>query len=138
VQKLGFEDLPAVGRITVSSPAVMCPLEKLNEGKSYADQIKPFNFILTCHLKPLGYPPGIHSEQFHLIAPYDSDPRHWLQTNWIDQYSGKTYRITTTSFHGDRHTARVKTYGEVVREYEYHAESNLLACPNRDGYPLCW
>jgi len=138
VQKLGFEGLPAVGRITVSSPAVMCPLEKLNEGKSYADQIKPFNFILTCHLKPLGYPPGIHPEQFHLIAPYDSDPRHWLQTNWIDQYSGKTYRITTTGFHGDRHTARVKTYGEVVREYEYHAESNLLACPNRDGYPLCW
>jgi hypothetical protein len=43
-RNLGFEELPAVGRITVSSPAVMKPLSKLNEGKKYADQIKPFNF----------------------------------------------------------------------------------------------
>ena len=33
-QKLGFEDPPAVGRVTVSSPAVMRPFAKLNEGVS--------------------------------------------------------------------------------------------------------
>ena len=42
---------------------------------------------------------------------------------WIDQYSGKRYRITTSGHHGDRNTARVKTYGEVLREYEFHPES---------------
>ena len=43
--------------------------------------------------------------------------------NWIDQYTGKTYRITTTGHHGSRHTARVKTYGDVLAEYEFHPES---------------
>jgi hypothetical protein len=55
--------------------------------------------------------------------PYETDSRKWLRKLWIDQYSGKEYRITTVGHHGDRHTARVKTYGDVLREYEYHPES---------------
>jgi hypothetical protein len=65
----------------------------------------------------------VHPERFHLIAPYEADSRQWLNGIWIDQYSGNDYRITTTGHHGDRHTARVKTYGEVLREYEIHPES---------------
>lgn len=132
VQKLGFEDLPAVGRITVSSPAILRPFSKLNEGKPYVDQIKPFNFILTCHVKQLGHPPGVDANRFHLIAPYDSDPREWPKKKWIDQYSGQSYCITATGFHGDRRTARVKTYGDVIREYEFHAESK---CADMKGVP---
>ena len=48
------------------------------------------------------------------------------------QYSGEDYRITTTGHHGDRHTARVKTYGEVLREYEIHPESKSA---DADGKP---
>jgi hypothetical protein len=55
-QNLEFENRPAIGRMTVSSPAVMRPLAKLNEGKTYPDQIKPFNFLLTCHVKALATP----------------------------------------------------------------------------------
>lgn len=51
-----FENRPAVGRISITSPAVMRPLEKLNEGKKYVDKIKPFNFLVTCHVKP--FPSG--------------------------------------------------------------------------------
>jgi hypothetical protein len=120
---LGIESSPAVGQVTVSSPAVMKPLKKLNEGKRYPDQIKPFNFLLTCHVRPLGHPPGVDPARFHLISPYEKDPRQWLKKSWIDQYSGKPYRITTTGHHGDRQTARVKTYGDVLLEYEYHPES---------------
>jgi hypothetical protein len=39
-----FGRSPAVSRTTVSSPAVIRPLTKLNEGKRYADQFKPFSF----------------------------------------------------------------------------------------------
>src|ERR1039458_5303760 len=53
-KELAFEDAPAVGRVTVSSPAVKRPLSGLNEGKSYAAQIKPFNFLLTCQVKQFG------------------------------------------------------------------------------------
>jgi hypothetical protein len=127
---LGIESSPAVGQITVSSPAVMKPLTKLNEGKQYPDQIKPFNFLLTCHVGALGYPPGVDPARFHLISPYEKDPRQWLTKSWIDQYSGKEYRITTVGHHGDRQTARVKTYGDVLIEYEYHPESK---CADANG-----
>lgn len=73
----------------------MRPLEALNNGKKYAAQIKPFNFLLTCHVKPFGHPTGADPEHFHLIAPYQSDPRQWLKMPWIDQYTGNRYGITT-------------------------------------------
>ena len=129
---LGIESSPAVGQISISSPALMKPLMKLNEGKSYPDQIKPFNFLLTCHVRPLGHPRGTKPERFHLIAPYETDSGQWLKKNWIDQYSGKEYRITTAGSYGDRQTARVKTYGDVLTEYEYHPESK---CADADGNP---
>jgi hypothetical protein len=122
-QNPSFEQQPAVGRTSITSPAVMRPLAKLNAGKEYVDKIKPFNFLMTCHVKPFGHPPSADPAHFHLIAPYETDSREWLKKTWIDQYSGNDYRITTTGHHGDRHTARVKTYGEALREYEVHPES---------------
>jgi len=128
----GFGKVPAVGRVTVSSPAAMRPLESLNEGKRYADQIKPFNFLLTAQIKQLGHPLGVNLERFHLIAPYESDSRKWPRIDWVDQYTGKRHRITTAGYHGSRQTARVKTYGEVLREYEFHPESK---CADTNGNP---
>jgi len=131
-RKARFEHLPAIGRVTISSPAVMRPFANLNKGKRYGEQIKPFNFLLTCHVNELGHPPGTDPDRFHLIAPYESHPKRWLEMPWTEQYSGKTYGITTEGYHGNRYTARVKTYGEVLREYEFHAESK---CADADGKP---
>jgi len=129
-QNPSFGHSPAVGRVTISSPAVVKPLANFNARKKYCDQLKPFNFLLTCHVKQLGHPPGTDPEHFHLIAPYDLDPRKWLKNLWIDQYSGKRYRITTDGHYVTRNTARVKTYGEVIREYEFHPESK---CADGNG-----
>ena len=118
-----FEHLPAVGRISASSPAVMKSLASLNAGKKYGKQIKPFNFLVSCHVKEFGFPFRCNPERFHLIAPYDSDPRRWLKKIWIDEHSGNEYGITTAGPTGDRFTARVKTYGEALRDYEIHPES---------------
>ncbi len=127
---VGSEHMPAVGRVTVSSPAIMRALVGLNHGKPYANQIKPFNFVLTCHVKPLGHPLGVDETRFHLIGAYESDSRKWLDSKWIDQYSGTPHQITTKGHHGDHTTARVKTYGEVLREYRYHPEAK---CADADG-----
>jgi hypothetical protein len=129
---LGFESVPAVGRISVSSPAIASSLEYLNRGKKYPDQIKPFNFLMSCHVKPFGHPLGCDPEHFHLISPYEMDPRKWLRKDWIDEYSDKPYRITTTGPTGDRYTARVKTFGELLQEYEFHPESK---CSDSNGNP---
>ncbi len=121
--KLSFENLPAVGRVSVSSPSVMRAFTRFNKGKCYADRIKPFNFVLTCQVQALGHPTGADPEHFHLIAPYSPDSRRWLKTQWTDQYTGEPYWITTDGHHGARKTVRVKTYGEVLQEYEFHPES---------------
>ena len=129
---LGFEKRTAVGRITVSSPQVMKPLQALNAGKPYARQLKPFNFILSCNVANLGHPIGVDPERFHLIAPYATDPRQWEKLQWIDQYSGKHYRITASGRHGSRIVTRVKSYGDVLREYEFHPEAK---CADINGAP---
>ena len=46
--------------------------------------------------------------------------------------TGKTYRITTAGYHGNRNTARVKTLGEVLSEYEFHPEAK---CADLAGKP---
>ena len=132
VKKLNLAHLPAIGRTTVSSPYLMKSFESLNAGKPYSDQIKPFNFQLTAHVIPFGHPEGVDPEKFHLFTPYDSDPRKWLNKDWIDHHSQKSFRITTQSYCGSRQTARVKTYGDVVTEYEFHPEAK---CADLQGNP---
>lgn len=129
---LSFESAPAIGRLSISSPWVMKPFEGLNALKKYPDQLKPFNFLQSCHISQLGHPIGTNPERFHLVAPYESDPRKWLKANWLDQYSGKQYRITTAGHYVTRDTARVKTYGDVLREYEFHPEAK---CADSSGNP---
>jgi hypothetical protein len=102
---------------------VLRPLARFNQGKPYSEQIKPFNFGLTCFVKQLGHPIGADPERFHLIAPYESDPRRWPKSPWIDQYTGKQYRITTDDQLRTRNVVHVKTYGDILREYEFHPES---------------
>jgi hypothetical protein len=122
-EALSFEHLPAVGRLTITSPKVMRSLAKLNIAKNHADRLKPFDYLLSCHVKQFGHPRGVNPEKFHLVAPYEINPRRWLKMPWTDQYSGEQYRITTEGFHGTRRGARVKTYGDVLREYEFHPGS---------------
>jgi hypothetical protein len=129
---LKFAHLPAIGRTTVSSPFLMRSFESLNAGKPYSDQIKPFNFLLTAQVIPFGHPEGVNPEKFHLFAPYDSDPRTWLHKEWTDQHSKRQFRITTHGHCGSRQTARIKTYGDVVTEYEFHPEAK---CADALGNP---
>lgn len=41
---------------------------------------------------------------------------------WIDQFSGKPYRITTEG-HATRHAAKVKNYEDIIEGYEFNPES---------------
>jgi hypothetical protein len=58
-----------------------------------------------------------------LIAAYETDPRQWGKMQRIDQYSGKRHKITASGAHGPRTLARVKSYSDVLREYEFHPEA---------------
>jgi hypothetical protein len=83
---------------------------------------------------PLGHPVGVNPERFHLLAPYETDPRKWERLPWIDQYStkGTRYRISTTVPGATRQIAHVKSYGDVLQEYEFHEEAK---CADASGAP---
>jgi len=99
-QPLGFEHLPAIGRITITSPVIMGFLKKVNVGKKHRDRLKPFDLLLSCHVKQFGHPPGVDLERFHLVGPYEPNLDRWLEMFWIDQYTGERYLITTSGFYG--------------------------------------
>jgi hypothetical protein len=52
--------------------------------------------------------------------------------DWIEQDSGARYRITTEGEHGNRRLVRLKSYGELLQEYEFHPESK---CADSNGLP---
>jgi hypothetical protein len=117
---------PAVSRVTVSAPQLLHLFDHLNNGRHYAEQIKPYNFILTTHVASLGHPPGTDPERFHLYAPYTRDAQQWLRMEWVDGYSGRIFHITTTGPIGREGLARVKTYADVLAEYRVHREPKSL------------
>jgi hypothetical protein len=125
-----FAKRMAVGRVSVSSPAVMKAFSTANNGKQYSEQIKPFNFIISCHVRKLGHPIDADPEQFHLIAPYETDPRKWASVRWTNQYTNKQYRVSASAAQPSRTMARVKSYGDILEDYEYHPESK---CTDASG-----
>jgi hypothetical protein len=50
--------------------------------RNIAIDIKPFDFLLSCHVKVFGYPPDVDLEKFHLVAPYVPAPE-WVG-GWQD------------------------------------------------------
>jgi hypothetical protein len=106
----------------------------LNAGKPYAEQIKPFNFLLTAHVLPFGLPTGLEfkPERFQLVAPWIDDPLKWTRTRWIDRYSGQTFAITTEGDTGGPELARDLLLARPPR-IEGLAAGQPIAAINEDG-----
>jgi hypothetical protein len=130
-------DRPAIGRITASSPQLLQPFADWNRGKPYAEQVKPFNFLLSAHVAPFGLPDGVDGKRFHLVAPYESDARKWLTLPWTDPYTCKQYSITTTASPDATSAVRVKTYRDVLDDYRTQSKPRawLLTAASAAGRP---
>ena len=126
-----WSDRPTMVRTTVTSPPVLRAFRHLNEGKSYAQSIKPFNFVLTAAgaKPPASVPMG---NSFRLVAPYETDPRRWVSLSWVDVHNPGTgvYAITTRD--GRPGMAKVDTFSDVLAKYETHPESKSVG---PDGRP---
>lgn len=119
-------DRPAVARISASTAASLRPfLASYNEGRSFLERVKPFNFLLCVQVAPFGHPAGYPPQRFQLIHPYEPDPRCWLELEWIDRYSGHRFRIHT---HGPPRpdSVKVKTYRDILHRYRSHPEPKSL------------
>ena len=132
-EPLPFDDRVALGQITVSSPEVLRPLAKLNAGKAYAQQIKPFNFILSCHVAPYR---SSDRRRSGALSPHRAvrDRSAQVARAAMDR---SVFGQAVPDQHlgprdGTRQIARVKSYGDVLEEYEFHEEAK---CADASGEP---
>jgi len=116
-------DVPAVGRLSISSPHLHRLLTALNRDHAYHKQIKPFNFLLIAFVSMIDRPAD--DQQMVLIAPYANNPHDWIQTPWINGYTTRTYTITSKPSEGYERDGlvTVKTYRDVLAKYANHPES---------------
>jgi len=80
------------------------------------------HFVLSAHIMPFGHPAGINHKKCHLIAPFTTDLKACLKSDWIDIHSNKSVKITTR-IPATPNLARVKSIGDVFDEYKIHPES---------------
>jgi predicted nucleic acid-binding Zn ribbon protein len=95
---------------------------RFNAGRRYADQVRPWGFVMTVHAHPLvraGSGPRV------LVAPRDDDPAARLRAEWFDRTDpgGAPLRIRT----GDptflvSGAVTVASYGDYFEEFRRHPE----------------
>jgi hypothetical protein len=121
---------PTLVRTTVTSTPVRRAFRRFNEGRTYRDQIKPFNFLLTAAgAKP---PASVEAtEAFRLVAPYETDSAKWGGLDWTDVHHPEVGSYSITTRDGRPGMARVDTFGEVLAKYESHPESKSLGADGR-------
>lgn len=118
--------LPAVSRISVSSPFVLRAFEGINANRSVDERIRPFNFCLSAHIAPFGHPEGVDPTRFHLIAPYSDDPSTYLSLDWVDRFTGNAYPVATQDDARRPRVAILQTYESVFWRYARHMEAKSL------------
>lgn len=121
-----WADRPAVGRNSVSSPALRSLFATLNRDRPYDERIKPFNFLNVAFVPAPERPAD--DERMVLIAPYEPNAQRWLQQPWTNRYSGRTYRLSAEPSRGRVREGVVtpKSYATVLGEYRANPETKSL------------
>jgi hypothetical protein len=118
-------------RTTITSSTVRRAFRRLNKGRRYAEQIKPFNFLLTA---AGAKPPARHlaGQPIRPDCTLRIGPAKWDKGQWVDGHRPEagTYSITTRD--GRPGLARVDTFADALAKYESHPESKSLG---PDGEP---
>jgi len=101
-----YSNLFSISQLTVSTFELMKRFKRLNKGKPYEKQIKPFNFFLI----------GIGNKDYvKPISPYSNNPQEIVHKPFIDCKTGKILK-------GLKYW---KSLSDTLLEYVNHKESKL-------------
>jgi hypothetical protein len=125
-------DFPALTRFAFSTNDLQRAFNAYNATRPWAEQIKPFNFLLHAHIAPCGYPAGVDPTRCRLLAPYESSPSRWLELPWTNLHTGQQHPVTTDPDDHRAEVTRLKTYRDVLALYAIHPEPKSL---DPDGNP---
>lgn len=116
-------DRPAVTQYAATTPHLLDGFERYNRDKPYAEQIRPFGFMLMYQPDPLadweawraanGLEPG-NGEPPCVIAPYDRDLAQ-AAMRCFDRDSGKPVPVSM-----------LRTYNQVLAQYHVCPEAKFL------------
>jgi hypothetical protein len=131
VKRPSWFELPTMMQTGVTSPAVLRAFGRLNADTQYADQVKPFNFMLSAAgVQP---PAGVGAtERFRLVPPWEPDPGRWSKLSWVDLHHPDRGRYRITTINGRPGQPKVDTYGDVAEKYAAHPEAKAFG---PDGKP---
>jgi len=93
-RSLPFPPGPLVRKYSVQTWDTLRHFRKLNWGRPYQAQIKPFNFLLTAQPDPLTCASPAGGEARPLVAPFNADPNSWVLTPWYETHTGRPVSIT--------------------------------------------
>lgn len=116
-------DRPAISQVTISTPGYWHLFDRWNEGKSFAEAVKPFGFMLVAYADPL----RTSEEVGRLVRPFERDPRRWLDDEWLDLYDpSRRYKVAVRQpddASRQKGVVYLKTYRDILYAYLGHPES---------------
>ncbi|MGH7757100.1 MAG: hypothetical protein ACREM8_12570, partial [Vulcanimicrobiaceae bacterium] len=145
VEEPAWLDRPAMARISVSTPTVHATFATMNDGRDYADSVKPFNFLIAPQVAAFGTPAGVDPAKFRLVAPFSPDPKQWMKMRWHNVHDGKPYAIAVNGSASHAlfaaPVAKVETYRDVLANFPWHPEAKKATatgetCGNAYAGPL--
>lgn len=117
---------PAIQRYGASSPALLSWMKRFNKGKSYAEQTKPFGFLVAplakvlapksqeVILKPVRRGRPLKVKTPKPIAPFARDPQ-LAAINAFDRHGGRNIKLD-----------ELQTYEEALRLYHLSPEDKFI------------
>ncbi|MBP5867636.1 hypothetical protein F3K24_09225 [Streptomyces sp. LBUM 1485] len=121
---------PVMSRVSVSTWSAYENLRHWNEGKPYAEQIKPHGFMMAPVASNAHVLGGIKG--FRLMGEFNTNSDEWESMDFhnIHDPNSPGYRISTKvddellAF-GDSSIIEVKSYGQIVGAYSSHPEEKF-------------
>ena len=116
-------DRPTVSKTSVTTPDMLRAFARYNAGRSYAEQIKPNNFIMYA---PGARPPDAAHGTCRLVAPYEPDPARWPDLEWVNLRDprGRAYRLSTDWTHPT--AAKIDSYRNYLDRHHAKPETKAL------------
>ncbi|NPE31705.1 hypothetical protein HNV12_27860, partial [Methanococcoides sp. SA1] len=106
-----YENYAVISNLAVSTGTILRRFKKLNEGKPFDRQIKPFNFMLVGN----GATVGERGEKIKPVSPFSKNPQVAIDNPFIDYNTGEI-------FQGREYW---KPLSEVFLDYIDHSESKF-------------
>lgn len=114
-------DRPATSRYSITQTSLWRTFAALNEGRNYAESVKPANFIIVAHATKL----QLSYRHAVPVAPYDPDSRQWKRMQWRNKRNpSESFTVDTL----DEFTVLspgvlyVRSYRDVLQAYGVHTE----------------